>query len=155
MHLGYSLIINRGPDPIIFIVININSWKCTLKVDFPNSSHQYFLQAWFLSVQFSRSVMPNSLRLHGWQRTRPPCPSPTPGVHSNSCPLSWWYHPTISSSVIPFSSCLQSFLASGFFFQWVSSLHQVTEVLELQLQHQSFQGIFRTEKKKKIRTGFL
>ena len=150
MHLGYSLIINRGPDPIIFIVININSWKCTLKVDFPNSSHQYFLQAWFLSVQFSRSVicdshLPNSLRLHGWQRTRPPCPSPTPGVHSNSCPLSWWYHPTISSSVIPFSSCLQSFLASGFFFQWVSSLHQVAKVLEFQLQHRCFLWIFRTD----------
>ena len=52
---------------------------------------------------------------HGLQHTRPPCPSPTPRVYPNSCPLSWWCHPTISYSVIPFSSCLQSFAASGSF----------------------------------------
>ena len=68
-----------------------------------------------LSVQFSRSVVSNHLRPHGLQHTRPPCPSPTPGVYSNSCPSSWWYHPTISSSVSPFSSCLQSFPESGSF----------------------------------------
>ena len=56
-----------------------------------------------------------TLRPHEPQHTRPPGPSPTPGVHSNPCPLSQWYHPTISSSVIPFSSCLQSFPASGYF----------------------------------------
>ena len=67
------------------------------------------------SVQFSRSVMSNSLWPHGLQHARPPCPSPTPGVYSNSCPLSWWCHPTISSSVIYFSSCLQSFPALGSF----------------------------------------
>ena len=67
------------------------------------------------SVQFSCSVMTDSLQPHGLQHTRPPCPSPTPGVYSNSCPLSWWCHPTISSSVVPFSSCLQSFPASGSF----------------------------------------
>ena len=67
------------------------------------------------SVQFSHSVMSNSLWPHGLQHTRPPCPSPTPGVYSNSCPLSRWCHPTISSSVFPFSSCLQSFPASGSF----------------------------------------
>ena len=59
--------------------------------------------------------MSNSLRLHGLQHTRPPCPSPTPRVYSNSCPLSQWCHPTISSSVVPFSSRLQSFPASGSF----------------------------------------
>ena len=64
-------------------------------------------------VQFSRSVASNSLRPHGLQHTRLPCPLPTPGACSNSCPLSWWCHPTISSSVSPFSSCLQSFPASG------------------------------------------
>ena len=68
------------------------------------------------SVQFSCSVVSDSLQPHGLQHTRPPCPSPTPGVYPNSCPLSLWCHPTISSSVIPFSSCLQSFPASGFFF---------------------------------------
>ena len=67
------------------------------------------------SVQFSHSVVSNSLRTHGLQHTRPPCPSPTPGPYSNSCPLSRWCHPTISSSVVPYSSCFQSFPASGSF----------------------------------------
>ena len=67
------------------------------------------------SVQFSRSVMSDSLRPHESQHTRPPCPSPTPEVHSDSCPLSWWCHPAISSSVFPFSSCPQSLPASGSF----------------------------------------
>ena len=67
------------------------------------------------SVQFSRSLVSNSLLPHGLQHTRLPCPSPTPGVYSNSWPLSQWCHPTISSSVIPFSSHLQSFSASGSF----------------------------------------
>ena len=65
--------------------------------------------------QFSCSVMSNSLRPHGLQHARPLCPSPTPVVYSNSCPLSRLYHPTISSPVVPFSSCLHSFPASGFF----------------------------------------
>ena len=67
------------------------------------------------SVQFSRSVVSDSLHPHESQHTRPPCPSPTPGVHPNSCPLSRWCHQTISSSVIPFSSCLHCFRASGSF----------------------------------------
>ena len=69
----------------------------------------------FSSVQFSRSVMSDSLRPHGLQHARPPCPSPTPGVYSNSCLLSLWCHPTTSSSVVPFSSRLQSFPALGSF----------------------------------------
>ena len=72
-------------------------------------------KAYIQSVQFSHSVMFNSLRPHGLQYIRLPCPSPTPRACSNSCPLNWWYHPTVSSSVIPFSSCLQSFPASGSF----------------------------------------
>ena len=67
------------------------------------------------SVQFSHSVMSNSLQPHGLQLARPPCPTPTPGVYSNSYPLSWWCHLTISSSVIPLSSRFQSFPASGSF----------------------------------------
>ena len=67
------------------------------------------------SVQFSHSVVSNSLPPHGLQHTRLPCPSPTPGAYSNSHPLSRWRHPTISSSVIPLSSCLQPFPASGSF----------------------------------------
>ena len=67
------------------------------------------------SVQFSHSVMSDYLRTHGLQPARLPCLSPTPWIYSNSCPLSWWCNPTISSSVIPFSFHLQSFLASGSF----------------------------------------
>ena len=68
-----------------------------------------------LSVQFRCSVMSDSLWPHGLQHTRPACPSPTPGACSNSCPLRQWYHPIISSSVVPSSSCLQSFPASRSF----------------------------------------
>ena len=67
------------------------------------------------SLQFSCSVVSNSLWPHGLQHARPPCPSPTPRVHPNPCPLSWLCPSTISSSVVPFSSCLQSFPASGSF----------------------------------------
>ena len=77
-------------------------WSRTLEI----SSH--------CSVQLSRSVMSNSLRHHGLQHARLPCPSPTPGACWNSCPSSWWSHPTISSSVVPFF-CLQPFPASGSF----------------------------------------
>ena len=88
--------------------------------------------------------MSNALQPHGLQHTRLPCPPPIPRACSNSYPLSWWCHPTISSFVVSFSSCLQSFPASGS-FQWVNSSHQVAKVLELQLQHQSFQWIFKTD----------
>ena len=67
------------------------------------------------SVQFSCSVMSDSLQSQGLQHARLPCPSPTPGICSNSSPSSPWCHPTSSSSVVPFSSCLQSFSASGYF----------------------------------------
>ena len=69
----------------------------------------------FSLVQFSRSVMSDSLQPHEPQHARPPCPSSTPEVHANPCPSSRWYHPAISSSVVPFSSCPQSFPASGSF----------------------------------------
>ena len=79
--------------------------------------HLYSNSSWWCYpyFQFSRSVMSNSLKPHGLQHTRPPCPSPTSEAYSNSCPLSQWCHPTISSSVVLFSSCLQSFPASGSF----------------------------------------
>ena len=70
-------------------------------------------------VLFGRSVMSDSLQFHGLQHTRLPCASPTTGAYSNSCPSSWWCHPTISSSVVPFSYCPQSFPASGsFLMSW-------------------------------------
>ena len=101
------------------------------------SYHHYYNQL----VQFSGSAVSNSLRPHGLQHTRPPCPSPTPEAYSNSCPLSWWCCPTISSSVVPFCSCLQSFPASECFpmSQFFASGAQSTGVS--QLQHQSFQWI--------------
>ena len=80
------------------------------------------------SVQFSCSVVSNSLWPHELQHGRPPCPSPTPRVYPNSCPLSQWCHPTSSSSDVPFSSRLQSLPTSGL-FKWVSSFHQVAKVL--------------------------
>ena len=77
----------------------------------------------YISVQFTNSVMSNSLRPHELQHSRPPCPSPTPRVYSNSCPLSWWCHPAILCSVVPFSSHPQSLPESGSFpmsqlFSW-------------------------------------
>ena len=78
-------------------------------------NQDFLLLGQFNSVHFSHSVVSDSLRPHGLLHARPPCPSPTPGVYSNSCPLSQWCHPTISCSVAPFSSCPQSFPASGSF----------------------------------------
>ena len=78
--------------------------------------------------------MSNSLRPCGLQHARPPCPSPTPGVYSNSHSLSWWCHPIISSSVVPINLSQHQGL-----FQWVSSSHAVAKVLEFQLYHHSFQ----------------
>ena len=86
----------------------------------------------FSSVQFSCSVVFNSFRPHELQHARPPCPSPTPRVHSNSRPLSWWCHPAISSSVVPFSSCPQS-LSTSESFPMVNFSHEVAKVLEFQL----------------------
>ena len=81
-------------------------WECKL-------IQPLWKTVWISSVQFSRSVVSTSLRCHEPQHARPPCPSPTPEVYPNSCPLSQGCHPTISSSVVPLSSYLQSFPASG------------------------------------------
>ena len=95
-----------------------------------------------LLLLFSRSFMSGSLWPHGLQHTRLPCPLLSPRVCSNSCPLSWWCCPITSSSDTHFSSCPQSFPASGYFpVSWL--LHLVAKELELQLQHQSFRWIFR------------
>ena len=97
------------------------------------------LWLWF----FSHSVTSSSLRPHGLQHARLLFPSLSPRVCSNSCPSSRWCHPTISSSVAPFSSCLQSFPASGSSpMSWLSS-HHVAKTLEL--QHQSFKSMFRVD----------
>ena len=93
------LIISVGSLAVLYKQTVLLSTKCSITIRL---------------VQFSRSVMSDSLRPHGLQHARPPCPSPTPRAYSNSCPLSQWCHPTISS-VVPFSSRLQSFPASGSF----------------------------------------
>ena len=97
-----------------------------------------------LSVQFSQSVVSDSLWSHRLQHARLPCPLPTSRAYSNSCPSSRWCHPTSSSSVVPFTSHLQFFPASGSFpmSQFFSS---GGPILEFKLQHQSFQWIFRTD----------
>ena len=109
--------------------------------DQPLSTFTHYL------VQFSCSVVSDSLRPHELQHARLPCPSPTPGVCSNSCPLSQWCYLTISSSATslpppPFAFHLSQHQS---LFQWVSSSHQVAKVLEFQLQHQSFQWIPRAD----------
>ena len=96
----------------------------------------------FLLLLFSRSVVSNSLWLHGQQHTRPPCPSLFPGVCWNPCPLCRWCHPTISSSITPSPPAFNLSQHQGL-FQWVSSSHQMAKVLKL--QHQSFQWIFRAD----------
>ena len=86
----------------------LRQWSFSSSVQFSHSVSSFLR---FSSVQFTSSVMSNSLWPHEPQHARPPCPSPTPGVHPNPCPLCRWHHPTISSSVVPFSSCPQSFPA--------------------------------------------
>ena len=116
-HLGsrinYYLSINKGnPEASHWHLQGAFTLTVVFADSFParlDGSYQ------FSSVQFSRSVMSHSLWPHGLQHTRPPCPSPTPRVYSSSCPSSQWCHPTISSSLIPFSSHHQSFPASGSF----------------------------------------
>ena len=124
---------------------DLHSWMLSFKPAFSlyyftfikNLFRSSFLAAIKVDNQVSHLVMSNYLRPHGLQHTRLPCPTPTPRACSNLCPLSWWCHPTISSSVILFSG-LQSFPASGSLpmSQFFISGDQV---LELQLQHQSFQ----------------
>ena len=91
-------------------------------------------------LSFSRQVVSDSFRSHGLQLAGPPCPSPSPRVCPSSCPLNWWYHPTISSSSPAFNLPQHQSL-----FQWVKCSYQVTKVLELKFQHQSFQWVFRID----------
>ena len=111
----------------------------------PRAPARAAVHCWPVPPQFSSVVAQSclTLRPHGLQHTRLPCPLPTPGFYTNSCPLSWWCHPTISSSVIPFSSCLQYFPSSGF-VQVSQFFISGANVLEFQLRHQSFQWTPRT-----------
>ena len=115
---------NLGKNLHLLNIESSNLWTCML-------------------LLFSHSVVSDSLWPHGLQHTRLPCPSLSPGICVDLCPLSWWYHPTFSSSVSP-SSCTQTFPASES-FTVNQTLHQVAKVLELQLQQQPFQWIFRVD----------
>ena len=120
---------NSIPHSNIFIKIHslsINEWDVHLHffylcsfgwsvISLPLMTSLYFMYNKFSSAQLSHSFMSNSLWPHELQHARPPCPSPAPRVHSNSCLLSQWCHPAISSSVVPFSSCPQSLPASESF----------------------------------------
>ena len=116
------------------VYVGINVW----------TAKRLYIYIMEYSVQFSPSVMSDSLWPHGLQHARPPCPSPIPGVNSNSCPSNRWCHkpshPLSSPSPPTFNLSQHQGL-----FQWVSSSHQVAKVLEFQLQHQPFQWIFRTD----------
>ena len=106
------------PSKVHMAVCNFTHWQVSNILQ--NKSYLIFQ---FSSVQFSRSVVSDCLQPHDLQHARPPCLSPTPRVHSNSCPLSQWCHPAISSSVVPFSSCPQSLPTSESFpmsqlFSW-------------------------------------
>ena len=139
------------------VEFKLRQWTSTFQLRDWLSGRQFFFQSGIvdafrmiqahyipcaLSIQFSRSVVSNSLQPHGLQHARLPCPSPTPRAYSNSCPSSQWCHPTISSSVSPPALNLSQHQG---LFQGVSSSHQVAKVLEFQLQYQSFQWIFRTD----------
>ena len=115
------------------IVINSQKFKVWEKIPL-----------FFSSVQFNHSVVSDSLWPHEPQHARPPCPSLTPRVHPNPYPLSWWCHPTISSSVVPFSSCPQSFPASES-FPMSQLFTSGGQILEFHLQHQSFQWTSKTD----------
>ena len=101
-------LIRWGPSTLWRAIYFIQRLKCKSHPKTPTKKDSE-------SVQFSHSVMSDSLQPHELQHARPPCPSPIPRVHPNPHPSSWWCHPTTSSFVVPFSSCPQSFLASGTF----------------------------------------
>ena len=110
----FFLIYRKASYPLLCILIkeSQSNKACALAVCRLSISFSF---CFYISVQFSHSVVSDSLRRHESQHTRPPCPSPTPGVYSNSSPSSWRCHPANSSSVIPFSSCPQSLPTSGSF----------------------------------------
>ena len=135
--VGYSVRNHKGSDTTEWLSLSTCTYVSRLHIRPTKSkspgygaSYQYILKP----PQFSRSVVSNSLWPHGLQYTTLPCPSPTSGAGSKSCPSSQWCHPTISSSVILFSSCLQSSQHQGL-SRWVNSSHQVAKVSEFQLQH--------------------
>ena len=135
VQLLYNAVLVSGVRPsesvayihFLWFCLHIGHYRVLSRVPW---ARQEVLQ--FSSVQFSHSVMSDSLRPHELQHVSPPCPSPTPGIHPNSCPSSQWCHPAISSAIFPSPPAPRpSQLQSR--FQWVNSLHEVAKVLEFQL----------------------
>ena len=119
----------------LYIVLEKSSWV-------PSNLYSFSLKWFSLLLLFSRPVVSNSLRLHGQQHTKPLFPSPSPEVCPSSCPLHRWCRPAILS-LTPLSPVSLNLSEHQELFQWVSCLHQMTKILELQLRHQSFQWLFR------------
>ena len=118
VHMFWKITITTVSIYCGLLCVTHNTWGRKwqpIPVFLPGKSHGRRNLVGCSLVQFSCSVVSDSLESHGPQHARPPCPSPAPGVYSNSSPSSWWCHPTISSSVVPLSSCLQSLPASGYF----------------------------------------
>ena len=122
MHLAYGKLLTLNTYKSLFLAwLSEYPWQIWIAwaLPVPEAPFSHYQVGWLL---FSHSVMFDSLWPHGLYHAMLLCPSPSPGVCSSSCPLSQWWHPTISSSVIPFSSCLQSFPASGSFpTSWLST----------------------------------
>ena len=132
MLLGNCPFLSTIPSKQLYIQQTVENFSC------------FHALMFCCSVQFSCSVVSESLRPHGLQHIGPPCPSPTLGASSNSCRSSLWCHPTYHPLSSPSPPALYLSQHQGL-FQWVSSSHQVAKVLEFQLQHQSFQWTPRTD----------
>ena len=124
--------------------IELLDYMVVLFLIFWGTSVMFFIVAIPILLLFSCSVVSDSLWSHGLQHVRLPCPLPSPGAGSNSCPSSQWCHPTSCPLSAPSPPAFHLSQHQGL-FQWVSSSHQIDKVLELQLQHQSFQWLFRTD----------
>ena len=135
LKIHFSLLNSGRLPPSDWVLSHPAAWKLSLIVIDNNHRVQLVYSPIITidSVQFSCSVMSNSLQTHELSHARPPCPSPIPQIYPNSCPLSWWCHPTISNSIIPFCPALNLSQNQGL-FKWDSSSHQVAKVLEFQLQ---------------------
>ena len=146
-HRGINEVTRTWRDAFLWAHLSILSKICgkrySLSKLLGGKTHfQFYLLTKMKYVQFTHSVMADSLWPHGLQKARLPCPSPTLGDCSNSCPLSQWRHPTIYPLSSPSSPTFNLSQHQGL-FKWLNSSHQVAKVLEL--QHQSFQWIFRAD----------
>ena len=141
----FSIYQHRNEKYLLSFSLNMfNLAHFLYKVLFSIKSFPLWGNDFYSGFSFSSLRESNSLWPHEPQHARPPRPLPTSRVHPNPCALSWWCHPTISSSVVPFLPAFKLSQHQGL-FQWVNSSHQVAKILEFQVQHQSFQWTPRTD----------